>query len=430
MFRSSSFNQSIENWDVSNVTIMIGMFQQSPFNQPIGNWNVSNVINMSYMFHFSQFNQPVGNWDVSNVTSMWGMFSGTPFNHPIGDWDVSSVTDMAIMFYGSSFNLPIGDWDVSSVTRMWAMFWGSQFNQPIGNWNVSSVTDMRDVFWGSQFDQPIVEWDVSIVTTMAGMFKGSQFNQALGNWDVINVTDMDGMFESSQFNQPINNWCVAKITSEPQNFSSDSPLTLEYKPNWGTCIGLPNQLLLLAPENSSVNVSRTPQLSWKPDTISTKYQLQLFEGINLTVVDTLISDTLYTNASSLTGNIVYSWRVRGINENLTNRVGEWSEVWSFTTGVDTSIDTEEVPTQFVLNQNYPNPFNPTTQIQFSLPVSTVVRLEVFSVLGQRTVTLLNEHLPVGEHTVPFDGRSLSSGVYIYRLTTPEYTQSRLMNLIK
>ncbi|TVQ10577.1 MAG: T9SS C-terminal target domain-containing protein, partial [Balneolaceae bacterium] len=86
--------------------------------------------------------------------------------------------------------------------------------------------------------------------------------------------------------------------------------------------------------------------------------------------------------------------------------------------------------QFFLNQIYPNPFNPTTQIQFSLPVSTVVRLEVFSVLGQRTATLLNKQMPVGVHTVPFDARSLSSGVYIYRLTTPEFSQSRLMNFVK
>jgi hypothetical protein len=241
---------------------------------------------------------------------------------------------------------------------------------------------------------------------------------------------MSLMFNNSQFNQPINNWCVPKITSEPRLFSNNSPLTPENKPVWGTCTGLPAILIQLAPGNNSANVSGTPHFSWKPDSNSTKYQLQLFEDINQMLVDILISDTLYTNATSLTGNVLYNWRVRGINENLTNRIGEWSNLWSFTTGVVTSKDTEEVPAQFALKQNYPNPFNPTTQIQFTLPISTSVRLEVFSVLGQRTVTLLNEHMSVGVHTVSFDARSLSSGVYIYRLTTPEFTQSRLMNLLK
>jgi hypothetical protein len=265
---------------------------------------------------------------------------------------------------------------------------------------------------------------------MNWMFSESRFDQPIGSWDVINVTDMSLMFNNSQFNQPINNWCVPKITSEPPLFSNNSPLTPENKPVWGTCTGLPAILIQLAPQNNSANVSRTPQLSWKPDSNATKYQLQLFEDINQMLVDILISDTLYTNATPLTGNVLYNWRVRGINENLTNRIGEWSNLWSFTTGVVTSIDTEIVPAQFSLKQNYPNPFNPTTQIQFTLPVPTVVRLEVYSVLGQRTVTLLNQNMPVGVHSVPFDAGSLSSGVYIYRLTTPEFTQARLMNLIK
>jgi len=52
---------------------------------------------------------------------------------------------------------------------------------------------------------------------------------------VSNVVDMSYMFETSNFNQDISNWCVNQISSEPVGFSTNSPLTEENKPEWGTC---------------------------------------------------------------------------------------------------------------------------------------------------------------------------------------------------
>jgi surface protein len=262
------------------------------------------------------------------------------------------------------------------------------------------------------------------------MFKDSQFNQPIGDWDVSSVTNMSEMFYESTFNQPINLWCVSQIPSEPDNFSTNSPLTPENKPVWGSCIK-PEQLTQLQPQNNSTDVLRNVELGWKSDSLSTHFQLQVFEGFNPTVIDTLISDTTYVHHTILKDNFVYNWRVRGINNELKPvRYGEWSSVWKFTTLLDTSIETEDQPTQFSLNQNYPNPFNPTTQIGFSLPQSTHVQLEIYSLLGQRISTLINGSMNSGNHRVSFDGKNLSSGLYIYRLTTPEFTQSRIMNLVK
>ena len=88
------------------------------------------VTNMEVMFSYdtTSFNQPIGNWDVSNVTDMQSMFNGaTSFNQPIGDWDVSNVTDMQSMFsyavdYPMIFNQDISSWDVGNVTNMADMF--------------------------------------------------------------------------------------------------------------------------------------------------------------------------------------------------------------------------------------------------------------------------------------------------------------------
>ena len=87
-------------WDVSLITDMselfggfsdVGLYD---FNENIRDWNVSNVTNMMGMFFKSSaFNQLIDKWDVSNVTNMMGMFcESKAFNQPIGEWDVSNVT--------------------------------------------------------------------------------------------------------------------------------------------------------------------------------------------------------------------------------------------------------------------------------------------------------------------------------------------------
>ena len=77
----------------------------------ISQWDVSSgVTNMTDMFALAEsFNQPLNNWDVSNVEYMGGMFKGAEsFNQPLNKWDVSNVTDMYCMFQGAiSFNQPL-----------------------------------------------------------------------------------------------------------------------------------------------------------------------------------------------------------------------------------------------------------------------------------------------------------------------------------
>ena len=80
------------------------------FNQPLNNWNVSKVREMNCMFqNATSFNQPLNKWNVSNVRVMCGMFwNARSFNQPLNNWDVSNETDMERMFRGaSSFNQPL-----------------------------------------------------------------------------------------------------------------------------------------------------------------------------------------------------------------------------------------------------------------------------------------------------------------------------------
>lgn len=164
------------------------------------------------------------------------------------------------------------------------------------------------------------------------------------------------------------------------------------------------------------------KFSWNKDLKAKNYRFVLQESDNV-IFDTLLTNNEYSLEDLENYPSKFSAKVKALN--LVHE-GEWS----FTTILDTSIEVEEHPTEFSLHQNYPNPFNPTTQIEFSLAQSTSVRLEVYSLLGQRVSTLIDGNVSMGNHTLSFDGKNLSSGIYIYRLTTPEYSQSRIMNLIK
>ncbi|HEX9657023.1 MAG TPA: endonuclease [Bacteroidota bacterium] len=89
-----------------------------------------------------------------------------------------------------------------------------------------------------------------------------------------------------------------------------------------------------------------------------------------------------------------------------------------------------VPNEFLLLQNYPNPFNPSTSIAFSLDKTGQVSLKVFSVLGEELATLVNEVRNPGWYNVRFNGLTLPSGTYFYRLETTSRTKTRRMILLK
>ena len=89
-----------------------------------------------------------------------------------------------------------------------------------------------------------------------------------------------------------------------------------------------------------------------------------------------------------------------------------------------------LPGEFSLSQNYPNPFNPSTTIRYALPERSHVTLTVFNTLGQQVVTLVGGEVEAGYHEVTFDASEFASGVYLYRLTTGDYVQTRKVVVLR
>ena len=99
------------------------------------------------------------------------------------------------------------------------------------------------------------------------------------------------------------------------------------------------------------------------------------------------------------------------------------------------VSVGSLPEQYGLSQNHPNPFNPETTIGYMLPASGDVVLEVFGVNGQRVARLVDGYREAGRYEVRWDGRDLSgqevsSGVYVYRIRSGDFTKIRRMMLLK
>ena len=206
MFMGASslvYNESINNWDTSNIEDMAQMFSRaSLFNRRIGSWNVSNVTDMGRVFQAAEnFNQDIGAWDVGNVRDIQSMFiHAQSFDQDIGNWNVGNVTIMSGLFWNTSFNQNIGRWNTSKVTTMYGMFVDNvAFNQDIGGWDVSSVTNMGAMFVRAfAFNQDVGDWDVHNVDITFSMFNNAtSFNHDLSGWDVGKVANMESMFENS-----------------------------------------------------------------------------------------------------------------------------------------------------------------------------------------------------------------------------------------
>ena len=89
-----------------------------------------------------------------------------------------------------------------------------------------------------------------------------------------------------------------------------------------------------------------------------------------------------------------------------------------------------MPNNFILEQNYPNPFNPSTIIKYSIAEDGFVKLSVYNLLGEEVAKLVNESKKAGRYEVTFNAAEYSSGVYLYRLETTNYSSIKKMVLVK
>jgi parallel beta-helix repeat protein len=124
-------------------------------------------------------------------------------------------------------------------------------------------------------------------------------------------------------------------------------------------------------------------------------------------------------------------------DNISRPQGSGFDIGCYEYNTITSVEQNNLPSDFILFQNYPNPFNPQTNIGFriaDLPDGKAgfgfVSLKVYDILGNVVATLVDEYKPAGNYEVTFNSAGLSSGVYYYRLSAGDFIQTKSMVLIK
>ena len=193
----------------------------------------------------------------------------------------------------------------------------------------------------------------------------------------------------------------------------------------------PSRVILSEPSDQSIDQPFDISLKWEAEENATVYHLQVTDTMDFK--ELLFENTQLTAPSfeltDLDIDTEYTWRVRASNNGW---LGEWSEIWSFTTKTTTYIERYlgNVPSDFRLYQNSPNPFNPGTIIRYDVPKRSDVTLTVYNLLGQKVAQLLDQQKEAGYHEITLNAWHLPSGVYIYRLQAGEYVESKKMLYLK
>jgi len=170
-------------------------------------------------------------------------------------------------------------------------------------------------------------------------------------------------------------------------------------------------------------------LSWNQNKEKDLKEYHLYRSVSIDVdLDTtdvyaVTTDTTFTEEAP-SSNMYYFVRAVDIHDNAGP-----SEQWLYEmTGINNTIENQ--PQKYFLSQNYPNPFNPVTSIRYQITSPDKVELTVFNTIGQKVKVLVNKKQTAGNYRVTFNGGSLPSGVYFYRLKTKGIMLTRKMLLVK
>ena len=188
---------------------------------------------------------------------------------------------------------------------------------------------------------------------------------------------------------------------------------------------------ITAPLDSAGNYTLTPGTAYLPTSPIWSYSASGFYSNHLGGVQRLPNGN--TLIAESTSGYLFEVNSAGVVQWSYSPGGETVRALRYPPNFITSIPDEEIaktPVRFELFQNYPNPFNPSTTIEFNLLKNGYTDLTVFDVTGKEVAKILNGEMKSGIHKVNFNSGELTSGVYFYKLTTKDFSETKRMLLLK
>jgi hypothetical protein len=168
-------------------------------------------------------------------------------------------------------------------------------------------------------------------------------------------------------------------------------------------------------------------------TYSTNAEVMLTDPFNLTLpnLTPLAGSPVLTGAAAPPNDGFFDVTAAYLGALSDNPAENWTLNWtSYPQVTDVNDDQTGLVNEFILEQNYPNPFNPSTTIKFNLSEASNTKLTVFNILGQQVAVLVDEFVNAGSYNITFNAENLSSGLYLYKLESGSFSQTRKMTLIK
>lgn len=191
----------------------------------------------------------------------------------------------------------------------------------------------------------------------------------------------------------------------------------------------------LAPQNLSVtsNQDDHPLLQWNANNEADLrryrvYRLNADPSVFYTTGTSFVDEDVVVSQSGTTIN--YEIKAEDWGGNISDASNQASINGYVGKRYVRNSKSSNKPDAYSLYQNYPNPFNPSTIIRYDLPFDTFVSLDVYDINGKKVLNLVSEYQNAGSYEVNFDGKGMSSGIYIYKITSEKFTSFKRMLLLK
>ncbi|MCB0727083.1 MAG: T9SS type A sorting domain-containing protein [Ignavibacteria bacterium] len=199
--------------------------------------------------------------------------------------------------------------------------------------------------------------------------------------------------------------------------TAEFSLTISQSGKTGAGLDIATRNGTLAPVSSTIHLAngeltQNTNISMNSGSVTVQFN---YTAPGAAGTDTLWATGLATNSNGGTSGDDWNW---ASSKRITVKLA---------TGIESN---NSLVNNYKLAQNYPNPFNPVTKIKYEIAEPGFVTLKVYNSFGKEVASLVNSKQNSGSHEVNFSGSELASGIYFYKITSGNFTQTKSMILLK